>query len=134
MRAARPAAERGGSIAPERIDDAIAAETGGEIVMTETGTGQTSAEGDQGRDQGIVIMSAKAHTGIDHGHAQESTGGIDRGAKSAGARVIATDHQKTVSMAAQEVRGETKGVAIAAGAAAGRPTSTRDHDEEVSIE
>lgn len=134
MPAATTATERGGSIARETIEDATAAETDGEIAMTETGIGQTSAEGGQGRDQGIVITSAETHTDIGHAHAQGNTEGIDQGATSADVRMIVTDHQKTASMAAREVRDETRGVAITVGAAAGRHTSTRDRAEKASIE
>ena len=133
MQAARSATERGGSIALETIGDAIAAETGGGIVMTEMGTGQKSAEGGQGRDQGIVITSARVHTDIGHGHAQESTEGIDREVTSADARMIVTDHRKTASTAAQEVRDEMRGVATAAGVAADRRTSTQNHAEKALI-
>lgn len=135
MLAVRSATERGESIALEMINDAIAAGTGGGIVTTEMGTGQTSAEGGRGRDRGIVITSASIHTDIAHGHAQENTTeGIDREATSVDVRTIVTDHRETTSMTAQEVRDEMKGVATAVGAAAGRRTSTRGHDGKASIE
>ncbi|GAB7327228.1 hypothetical protein MBLNU13_g11127t1 [Cladosporium sp. NU13] len=115
-------------------DDEIAAETDGETATTEMGTGQTSAEGNQGRDQGIVITSADIHTGIGHGHARGNTEGIDQEVTSADVRTIVTDHRETASMAAREVRDEMRGVAIAARAAAGRRTSTRGRAEKASIE
>jgi hypothetical protein len=133
MQAATTATVRGESIARETIDDAIAVGTGGGIVTTEMGTGQTSAGGGQGRDQGIVITSADIHTGIGRGHVRGNTEGIDQEVPSADVRTIVTDHQETASMAAQEVRDEMRGVA-AVEAAAGRRTSTRDRAEEVSIE
>lgn len=134
MQAVMPATGRGGSIVLVTTDDAIVARTGGRIVTTEMGIGQKSAEGGQGRDQGIVITSARVHTDIGHGHAQESTEGIDREVTSADARMIVTDHRKTASTAAQEVRDEMRGVATAVGAAAGRRTSTRSRAEKVTIE
>lgn len=135
MQAARSATERGGSIALETIGDAIAAETGGGIVTTEMGTGQKSAEGGQGHDQGIAITSANIHTNTGRGHAQENTTeGIDREVTSADARTIVTGHRETASTTAQEVRDEMRGVAIAAGAAADRRTSTRSRAEKALIE
>ena len=133
MQAVTTAIVRGESIARETIDDAIAVGTGGGIVTTEMGTGQTSAGGGQGRDQGIVTTSADIHTGIGRGHVRGNTEGIDQEVTSADVRTIVTDHQETASMAAQEVRDEMRGVA-AVEAAAGRRTSTRDRAEEVSIE
>ena len=133
--AAKLATERGGSIALETTNDAIAAEKGGAIVTTEMGTGQKSAEGGQGRGQGIVITSANIHTDIDHAHAKENTAeGIDRGVMSADVRMIVTDRRETASTTAQEVRDEMRGVAIAAGAAADRRTSTRSRAEKALIE
>ena len=133
--AAKSATERGGSIALETTNDAIAAETGGGIVMTERGKGQKSAEGGLGRDQEIVTTSASIHTDIGHGHAKENTAeGIDREVTSADARMIVTGHRETASTTAQEVRDEMRGVAIAAGAAADRRTSTRNLAEKASIE
>lgn len=135
MQAVRPAIGRGASIALETIDDATAAEIGGGIVTTEMGRGQRSAGGGQDRDQGIVITTANIRTGIAHGRARENkTGGIDREATSADVKMIVTDHQETVSMTAREVRDEMRGVAIAAGAAAGRHTSTQGHAEGALIE
>lgn len=125
---------RGGSIALETIDDATAAGTGGGIVMTEMETGQTSAGGGQGRGQEIVIMSANIPTDTDHDRVPENIGGIDQEVTSADARMIVTDHRKTASTAAQEVRDEMRGVATAVGVAAGRRTSTRSRAEKVSIE
>ena len=133
MQAATIAIVRGESIARETIDDAIAVGTGGGIVTTEMGTGQTSAEGGQGRDQGIVVTNADIHTGIGHGHARGNTEGTDQEVTSADVRTIVTGHQETASMAAQEVRDEKRGVA-AVEAAAGRRTGTQDCAEEVSIE
>ena len=130
--AANPATGRGESIALETKDDAIAVETGGGIATIEMGTGQKSAGGGQDRDQEIVITSARVHTDI--AHAQGNTEGIGREVTSADVRTIVTDHRETASMTAQGVRDETRGVAIAVGAAAGRRTSTRDRVEKVSIE
>jgi hypothetical protein len=135
MQAVMPATGRGGSIALEMTDDAIAAEIGGGIVTTEMGTGQRSAEEDQGRDQGIVITTANILTDIAHGRARENTtGGTDRGVASVDVRTIVIDHRGTASMTAQEVQDEMRGVAIAAEAAAGHLTSIRDHAGEASIE
>lgn len=126
---------RGGSIALETTDDAIAAGTGGGIVMTEMETGQTSAGGGQGRGQEIVITSANIPTDTDHDLVPENTEGIDQEVTSADARMIVTDHREMIaSTVAQEVRDEMRGVAIAVGAAAGRRTSTRSRAEKVSIE
>ena len=115
-------------------DVAIAAETGGGIVTIEMGTGQTSAEGGQGRDQEIVITSANIPTGTGHDRVPENIEGIDQEVTSADARTIVTDHRKIASTAAQEVRDEMRGVATAVGVAAGRRTSTRSRAEKVSIE
>lgn len=125
---------RGGSIALETTDDAIAAGTGGGIVMTGMETGQTSAGGGQGRGQEIVITSANIPTDTDHDLVPENTEGIDQEVTSADARMIVTDHREIASTVAQEVRDEMRGVAIAVGAAAGRRTSTRSRAEKVSIE
>ena len=130
-----PATGKERSIALETTDDAIAAETGGESDTTEMETGQTSAGGDQGRDQGSVITSARVRTDIGHGHARENTAkGTDREAMSADVRMIVIDHRETASMTAQEVRDEMRGVATAAGAAADRLTHTRDRVEKALIE
>lgn len=102
--------------------------------MTEMETGQTSAGGGQGRGQEIVIMSANIPTDTGRDRVPENIEGIDRKVTSADARTIVTDHRKTASMAAQEVRDEMRGVATAVGAAAGRRTSTRSRAEKVSIE
>lgn len=112
-------------------NDAIVAETGEEIVTTQMETGQKSAEGDQGRDQGIVITTANIHTGIGHGHARGNTAdGTDQEVTSVGVRMTVTGHRETASMTAQEVRDEMRGVATAAG----RLTSIRDHAEKALIE
>lgn len=136
--AAKSATGKGGSIALEMTDVAIAAETGGGIVMTdmtETGTGLTSVGGDQDRAQGIVITTANIHTGIAQGRARENTTeGTDREVTSADVRMIVTDHRETASMTVQEVQDEMRGVATTAGAAAGRHTSTRGHVGEALIE
>jgi len=117
------------------IDAATAAKTGEGIDTTEMETGQKSAGGDQGRDQGIVITSARVHTDIGHGHApRNTTEGTDREVMSADVRMIVIDHRETASMTAQEVRDEMRGVATAAGAAAGRRISTRDRAEKALIE
>jgi len=136
---ANPATGREGNIALEMINDAIAAETGGGTVTTEMETGQTSAGGDQSRDQGIVIMNANIRTDIGHGHARGNTAkGTDREVTSVDAKTIVTDQRETASMTVQEVRDEMRGVATAAGAAAGaaadRRTSTRNLAEKASIE
>ncbi|KAM0710964.1 hypothetical protein Q7P35_001703 [Cladosporium inversicolor] len=118
----------------EALDDGEA-ETGGGVVTTEMGTGRRSVEGGQGRDQGIVITSAKIHTDIDHAHAKENTAeGIDRGVMSADVRMIVTDRRETASTTAQEVQDEMRGVATAAGAAADRRTSTRSLAVKALIE
>ena len=96
-------------------------------------TSQTSAGGGQGRGQEIVITSANIPTGTGHDRVPENIEGIDQEVTSADVRTIVTGHQETASMAAQEVRDVTRGVATVE-AAAGRRTSTRDRAEEVSIE
>jgi hypothetical protein len=130
-----PATGKERSIALETTDDAIAAETGGGIVTIEMVTGQKSAGGGQDRDQGIVITSARVHTDIGRGHAQRNTAeATDQKVTSVDARTIVTDHRETASMTAQEVRDEMRGVATAAGAAAGHRTSTQSRAEKALIE
>ena len=131
---AKSATERGRSSALEMTDDETAAEIGEGIGTTKMETGPTNAGGDQGHDRRTVTTSASIHTDIGPDHAQENTEDIDREVTSAGVRTIVTGLQKTASMDAREARDETRGVAIAAGAAAGRRTSTRNHAEEASIE
>lgn len=114
--------------------DTTAAEKGDVIVTIGMEIGRKSVGEDQGRDHGIVIMSANIRTDIVHGRGRESNEGIDPGAMNAGAMRTAIEGLETTTMADQGARDEMRGAATAVGVAVGLRINTRNRAEQVMIE
>lgn len=131
---ARLAVAREGNIGLGITGGTTAAEKGDVIVKTGMAIGRKSVGEDQGRDHGIVIMSANIRTDIVHGRGRESNEGIDPGAMNAGAMRTAIEGLGTTTMADQGAQDEMRGAATAVGAVVGLRINTRNCAEEVMIE